>query len=476
VNVLVTGATGYIGGRLVPLLLEKGHTVRVLVRDPARLKARPWTNQVEIVEGNVSSLEAVTRAVQGVDAAYYLIHAMCSGPDFARRDREAAETFAQAASRIGQVIYLGGILPEPGESRDSEHLRSRAEVGEILRNRLSATEVRAGPIIGSGSASFEMVRYLTERLPAMVAPKWIQNPVQPIAVRDVLAYLVAVLGREDALGVLNVGTEPLTFKEMMLKYAEVRGFPRIIVPLPILAPGLAALWVGLVTPIPNCLAVPLVRGMVKPVVADTERARTLFPEIRPIGYEEAVTLALRMVERQDVQTRWSDALGSGETFRLEDREGLVREVRTRLVDAPQEAVFRSFSSLGGDTGWLVWEWAWELRGLLDQLVGGPGLRRGRRHPSELLAGEAVDFWRVEEVDPPRLLRLRAEMKVPGQAWLQFETRKEGEKTRLIQAALFAPTGFFGWLYWYGAYPAHALIFDAMVDAIATRVGELTPER
>lgn len=467
-KVLATGATGYIGGRLVPLLLEKGHSVRVLVRDPGRLKDRPWTNRVEVVRGDLASGDAVAAATAGMDAAYYLVHSMCSGPDFAEKDRRAAGGFAEAAAGIGQVIYLGGILPELSQGVSSKHLRSRAEVGEILREGLPTTEVRAGPIIGSGSASFEMVRYLTERLPAMVAPKWIENPVQPIAVRDVLAYLVAVLGREDSLGILNVGTEPLTFKEMMMGYARVRGLPRVIIPLPILAPGLAALWVGLVTPIPNCLAVPLVRGMVHPVVADTSRALRLFPEIHPIGYQEAVTLAVRMVEQQDVQTRWSDALGRGETFRLEDREGLVREVRTRLVEAPQEAVFRAFSSLGGDTGWLVWKWAWELRGLADQLAGGPGLRRGRRHPTELHAGEAVDFWRVEEVDPPNLLRFRAEMKVPGEAWLQFETRPEGDRTRLIQAALFAPTGFFGWLYWYGAYPFHALIFDAMVDAVAER--------
>jgi uncharacterized protein YbjT (DUF2867 family) len=473
VNVLVTGATGYIGGRLIPLLLAEGHEVRVLVRDPTRLKARPWEEQVEIFRGDVTSGQAVTEAVRGMDAAYYLVHSMCSGSDFALKDRRLAEGFAEAARGIDQVIYLGGILPDAAEGVSSEHLRSRAEVGEILRTRLPTTEIRAGPIIGSGSASFEMVRYLTERLPAMVAPKWIENPVQPIAVRDVLAYLVAVLGRKDARGILNVGTDPLTFKEMMLGYAKVRGLPRLILPLPILAPGLAALWVGLVTPIPNCLAVPLVRGMVRPVLADLTRARRLFPEIQPIGYQEAVSRAVQMVEGQDVQTRWSDALGRGETFRLEDREGLVREVRTRMVDAPQEAVFRAFSSLGGDTGWLVWGWAWGIRGILDQLVGGPGLRRGRRHPTELHQGEAVDFWRVEEVDPPRLLRLRAEMKVPGEAWLQFETRPVGDQTQLIQAALFAPTGFLGWLYWYGIYPLHALIFNDLVNAVAERACSLS---
>lgn len=452
----------------MPRLLEAGHTVRVLVRDPDRLGARPWLGQVEVFKGDVASGDGVAEAVAGVDAAYYLVHAMCSGPDFESRDRAAALAFSRGARGIRQVIYLGGILPDDEAVANSEHLRSRAEVGAILRDRLPTTEIRAGPIIGSGSASFEMVRYLTERLPVMVAPRWIENQVQPIAVRDVLSYLTAVLGREDALGVLDVGCDPLTFKEMMLGYARVRGLPRVILPLPVLAPSLAALWVGLVTPIPNCLAVPLVRGMVNPVVADRSRAGRLFPDIRPVSYRKAVALAVESVERRNVQTRWSDALGSGETFRLEDREGLAREVRTRLVDAPRESVFRSFSSLGGDTGWLVWQWAWRLRGFADQLVGGPGLRRGRRHPTELLPGEAVDFWRVEEVDPPRLLRLRAEMKLPGKAWLQFETRPEGGRTRLIQAALFAPTGFFGWLYWYGSYPFHALIFDALVDALARR--------
>jgi uncharacterized protein YbjT (DUF2867 family) len=470
-NVLVTGATGYIGGRLIPLLLQRGHRVRVLVRDPQRLQARSWTGKVEIVQGSVSDTGKMTAAVEGMETAYYLVHAMCSGPDFARTDREAALTFARAAQGLGQVIYLGGILPEATGRGSSAHLRSRAEVGEILRSHLPVTEVRAGPIIGSGSASFEMVRYLTERLPAMVAPRWIRNPVQPIAVRDVLAYLVGALGREDALGILDVGTDPLTFKEMMLGYAEVRGLPRVIVPLPVLAPGLAALWVGLVTPIPNCLAVPLVRGMVSPVVADTSRARRLFPEIQPMSYREAVESALERTRQLEVQTRWSDALGRDETFRLEDREGLVREVRTALVDAPPEEVFRIFSSLGGDRGWLVWNRAWRLRGFVDRLVGGPGLRRGRRHPQELLPGEAVDFWRVEEVDPPGLLRLRAEMKVPGRAWLQWETRAEDGRTRLIQAALFAPTGFLGWAYWYGSYLAHAVIFRGMVKAIASAAEE-----
>lgn len=464
-KILVTGATGYLGGRLVPRLLDAGHRVRVLVRDARRLEGRAWAGEVEVMEGDVVDAAAVRAATRGMDAAYYLVHSMCSGPDFAARDANAARAFVEGAQGLGQVIYMGGILPSLEGRRSSAHLQSRAEVGEILRDGLPTTELRAGPIIGSGSASFEMVRYLTERLPAMVAPRWIRNLVQPISVEDVLAYLVAALGRQDALGVVDVGAEPVTFREMMMQYAEVRGLPRVIVPLPVLAPGLAARWVGLVTPIPNCLAVPIVRGMIVPVVADVSRAERLFPEIRPVPYRTAVEAAVNTSPR-DVHTRWSDALGSGETFRLEDRHGLVREVRTRLVPAPQEAVFESFASLGGERGWLVWNRAWRLRGFIDKLAGGPGLRRGRRDPIELSPGEALDFWRVEEIEAPRILRLRAEMKVPGRAWLQWETSPESGGTRLIQAALFEPTGFLGWLYWYGIYPLHALIFNDLIGAVA----------
>jgi hypothetical protein len=361
---------------------------------------------------------------------------------------------------------LGGIRPDPSGKEYSADLRSRAEVGEILASRLPTTELRVGPIIGSGSASFEMIRFLVERLPASVGPRWIQNQIQPIAVRDVLAYLVAAAGREDALGVFDVGAEPLRFRQMMLQYAHAKGLHRAVFPLPIRAVGLSALWVGLVTPIPNCLATHLVRGMARPVLGDTRRSRQLFPEIQPISYLQAVELALLRIRENDVKTRWSDARGRRETRRLRDTEGLVREVRTHIVDAPREAVFRAVSSIGGERGWLVWNWAWRFRGLLDKMVGGPGLRRGRRDPSKLLPGDVVDFWRVEEVDAPCLLRLRAEMKVPGRAWLQWETREEKGQTRLIQTALFEPKGFWGWAYWYGSYPFHRFIFDGMVEAIS----------
>jgi len=470
-KVLVTGVTGYIGGRLVPRLLDAGHQVRVLVRDPARLETRAWAGRVEMVGGAVEEADAVAQAVQGMDAAYYLVQAMCSGPGPSHPDKVAALKFSEAAQGIPQVICLSGLLPHPSGKEIPSHLWSQAEVGEILASTLPTTEFRVGPIIGSGSAFFEMVRSLTDRVSAVLGPRWIQNPLQPIALRDLLAYLVAALGRKDALGVIEVGSEPLSFRRMMRVYARERGIRRAVIPLPMRAPGLSAAWIGLVTPLPNCLSARLVRGMAAPVLAHTQRSRQLFPDIHPISYRKAIELALLRTREQDVITRWSDALGRRESYRLREREGLLREVRTCLVDASKEAVFGALSSLGGEREWLVWNWAWRLRGLLDSLVGGPGLRRGRRDPTELLPGEAVDFWRVEEIQPPYLLRLRAEMKMPGKGWLQWETREEGNQTRLIQSALFEPHGFFGWVYWYGSYPFHAFIFDGMVEAIARMATE-----
>ncbi|QDU60047.1 3 beta-hydroxysteroid dehydrogenase/Delta 5--_4-isomerase [Planctomycetes bacterium Pan216] len=467
-RILVTGATGYIGGRLVSRLLERGHELVVLARDPSRIARRAWLDRVTVVKGDLLDADSLGPAFEGVEAAYYLVHSMSTARDFAAQDRRAAESFAVAGKDLKLVVYLGGLLPDAPNV--SEHLKSRAEVGAILRDRLPVTEFRAGPIIGSGSASFEMVRYLTERLPVMVAPRWIENRVQPIAVRDVLAYLMGAL-EKDTLGVVDVGANVLTFKEMMTEYAKVRGLSRLIVPLPVLAPWLAARWVGLVTPIPNSLAIPLVKGLVNPVVTSDDRAREIFPEIEPIDYTDAVRLAVERIEHNCVETRWSSALGSTPTYRMTQWEGLIRAERTRHVEAEPATVFSVFSSLGGDKGWLVWNWAWWLRGLFDRMIGGPGLRRGRRHALELLPGEAVDFWRVEEVDPPRLLRLRAEMKLPGRAWLQFEAIPEDGGTRLVQSALFEPVGLLGVVYWNSMWPAHLFIFPGMINRIVREAEE-----
>lgn len=460
-RILVTGATGYVGGRLIPQLLADGHEVRVLVRDAARVAGRSWLPRVDVAVGDLLDRDSIARALAGIDQAFYLVHSMME-PGFDDVDRRAAANFVAAApATLRKVIYLGGLLPR-GEQR-SMHLRSRAEVGAILARSLPVLEFRAGPVIGSGSASFEMVRYLTERLPAMVAPRWIDNEVQPIGIRDVLRYLARGVTL-DATGVVEIGADALTFRQMMQTYASIRRLRRFIVPVPVLAPRIAGLWVGLVTPIPNRLAVPLIEGIVEPVLADTTRARELMPEIEPAPYRDSVALALERAG--EAETRWSGALHRTGDVELTDREGAMREVRSVVVDASPSRVFDAFTSLGGARGWRVWNSAWWLRGLVDRVVGGPGLRRGRRHPRELLPGEALDFWRVEAVDRDRMLRLRAEMKVPGAAWLQWEVEREGEKSRLVQTAVFVPRGLWGAVYWYALYPLHARIFSDLARSIA----------
>lgn len=463
-KILVTGSTGYIGGRLIPKLLEKGHSVRVIVRDPRKLEGREWFEKVEVVSGDLQNYEEIEPALENADAAYFLVHSMNEGDDFADRERTIAENFARAAKNVGKIIYLGGLVPK---DTVSEHLMSRAAVGEILREGGNTTEFRAGPIIGSGSASFEMVRYLTERIPVMVVPRWVKNEVQPIAIRNVIEYLVAALGHEP-LGIVDIGSDILPFRGMMETFAEVRGLKRIIIPVPVLTPLLSGLWVGLVTPIPNSLAVPLVKGIINSVVANTTKAKKYFPEIVPMNYRDAVVQAISKLNEKVVETRWSGSYGDDDaaTYNLTDKEGIFKEVRTVTTTASPESVFQSFTSIGGDKGWLAWGWAWKLRGLMDKFLGGPGLSRGRRHPTELRIGEELDFWRVEDLKKNAYLLLRAEMKVPGRAWLQFEAIPKDGKTQLVQTALFAPKGLFGFLYWYASYPVHFFIFDKMVQKLA----------
>ena len=438
--------------------------MRVLVRDKTRISGRPWSQQVDVRIGDLKDIHSLEGLCEGIEVAYYLVHSMVNDKDSAVADLVCSRNFSNiAASHLKHCIYLGGLLPE--EQQVSKHLRSRAEVGETLRQSLLLTEFRAGPIIGSGSASFEMVRYLTERLPIMLTPLWIHNQVQPINVRAVLDYLVAALDHAP-LGVVDIGGEVLTFKDMMMGYAQARGLKRKVITMPVLTPGLAARWVGLITPITNSLARPLVLGIVTPVLADTRRAQELFPDISPFRYIKSVQLALQKTREKAVATRWSSSLAGASNFSLQDQEGLVSEVRSTFVPTDPEFVFSSFSAIGGERGWLVWNWAWRIRGLLDQILGGPGLRRGRRHPIELLAGEVLDFWRVEQVEPGRRLVLRAEMKVPGKAWLSWEARPVEGGCELVQTALFEPRGLWGAIYWYAMYPAHQFIFSDMCDALA----------
>ena len=469
-NVLVTGATGYIGGRLVPRLLDEGHRVRVLARDRGGVSGRSWSDRVEVHVGDLLEPASLEGAFDGVDVAYYLVHSMTGSRDFERKDREAAENFCRAAAGVGHVVYLGGLLPEEVESA-SAHLKSRGEVGEILRASLPTTEFRAGPIIGSGSASFELVRHLTERLPVMITPKWVRNPVQPIAVRDILSYLLAAPST-GPLGVVEVGAPPISFRQMMYEYAAERGLRRTIIPIPVLTPRLASYWAVLVTPIPGHMATALIEGILRPLHADDSSARRHFPQITPIDYRHAVHLALERVEQGDVETSWSGTTWgeASEEGGFEEVEGLYRVVHQVSVESDPASVFNAFASIGGENGWYVWNRLWRIRGFIDKIAGGPGLHRGRRHRSDLLPGEALDFWRVEEVHPPELLRLRAEMKLPGRAWLQWETRasESGSGTDLKQTAIYAPRGLWGRLYWWSVSPFHLFIFRDMIHEIRKR--------
>jgi uncharacterized protein YbjT (DUF2867 family) len=475
-RVLVTGATGYVGGRLVPALLEAGFPVRCLVRDPERLQGRSWAAQVEIVAGDVLRPESLAAAMAGVDATYYLVHSMSDGAEFQQRDLQAARNFGTAAREAGvkRLIYLGGLGDPTADL--SRHLRSRQETGEALRESgLPVTEFRAAVIVGAGSVSFEMVRYLAERLPLMICPRWVFTRIQPIAIRDVLTYLVAALEVEPSAGrIVEIGgVDVLTYAEMLQGYARVRGLRRLIAPVPVLTPRLSAYWVHWMTPIPAGIAHPLIQGLRNEVIVRDTKAQQLFPDIAPLGYADAVRQALTQLDAGQVETSWSDAYQASQTDAtpvvLTTQEGMIIERRQRIVAIDPTTVYGVFTGLGGRRGWLYANWTWLLRGVIDRMLGGVGYRRGRRHPDRLRVGDALDFWRVEAAEPGRLLRLRAEMKLPGQAWLQFRCRPQPDGTTLLeQTAHYAPKGLLGLLYWYLLYPAHALIFSGLIREIGRR--------
>lgn len=481
-SILVSGATGYVGGRLIPRLLDDGHEVVCLVRPGSELD-RPFTDAVGVVFGSADSADDVARAADGCRIAFYLVHSL-GRDDFADHDRRMAEAFRIGCERAGveRIIYLGGL----GRSDDdlSPHLASRQEVGRVLgAGSVDLTEIRAAIIIGSGSASFEMLRSLTETLPFMVTPRWVQETrCQPVAIRDVLTCLQRAVGRTgNGHEVLELGgPDQLTYLEMMQGYAAVAGLRRrVVIGLPVLSPSLSARWVTLVTPLPATLARQLVDSLINDVVV-TGRSATEELGIEPIGFRHAVQRTLQMVSDLVIPTRWS---GSSmiplleATPNPEDPEwasGSVLEDNRRATTSAKPAeLFRVISGIGGDNGWLTGNWMWQIRGLADKVVGGVGLRRGRRHPLDLAVGDAVDFWRVESIDADRFLRLRAEMKMPGHAWLEWRITggtdhggaSDGSAATIHQAARFVPKGALGRAYWYVLVPFHWLIFPRMLNKI-----------
>jgi uncharacterized protein YbjT (DUF2867 family) len=477
--VLVTGATGYIGGRLVPELLNAGFRVRVMARQPRYLVDRDWFNQVEVVYGDSTSPESLSAALIGVDITYYLIHSMGAGAEFESLDRISATNFGAAALANGvkRIVYLGGLYPK--ENNLSPHLNSRKEVGEILlASGVPTTVLRAAVIIGSGSLSFEMLRYLTERLPIMVTPRWVDIKIQPIAVRDVLNYLLksanmpAAINRGFDIGGPNV----LTYREMMVEYAKVAGLKaRKIVSLPLMTPSLSSHWIGMITPIPNKIARPLMESLINEVICKERDIAAYIPDPEGgmIDFHKSVELALRRIQDGRVTTRWasashvgapSDPLPSdpdwaGGSLFVDEREG--------VVESTPEQLWKIIEGIGGEHGWYSWRLGWWTRGFLDRIVGGPGLRRGRRDPFKLVAGDALDWWRVEEIEEGHLLRLRAEMKLPGLAWLELivDSNPAGQ-TVFRQRALFRPRGSSGVLYWTVIKPFHGLVFGGMQRNIA----------
>jgi uncharacterized protein YbjT (DUF2867 family) len=474
-RILLTGATGYVGGRLLHALLERGVDVRCFARRPEAVPPQPG---LEVVAGDALDAVAVRRALESIDIAYYLIHAMGAPESFEQLDRRAAATFAAAARDAGvrRIVYLGGL----GEGPDlSPHLASRQEVGRLLASTgVETIELRASIVIGSGSLSYELVRALTERLPVMITPRWVETRAQPIAIEDMIAYLLAALDL-DARGseVFEVGgAEVATYGDLMREYARQRGLRRLLIRVPVLTPRLSSLWLGLVTPVYARVGRKLIESLPHETVVRNPSALERFP-IRPRGYREAIARALLNEDREIAETRWSDALSAGGSARWTPDSpvgGRLVDSREREVPLPPAQAFAPVRRIGGATGWYYGDALWRLRGFLDLLAGGVGLRRGRRDPETPTVGSALDFWRVEAYEPDRILRLRAEMRMPGRAWLQFEVDGDEHGSRIRQTAIFDPVGLAGLLYWYALLPLHRLVFEGMLDGIAKRAAVAAP--
>jgi len=473
--VVLTGATGYIGGRLAPHLLDRGYRVRCLVRDARKLDARPWATRpgVEVVECDIAQSDDLAGQMAGCDAAYYLIHSMSSASSAYRdEDRRLAESFSRAAADagVGRIIYLGG-LGEEGENL-SEHLASRREVEAALGGcSVPVTVFRAAMIIGAGSASFEILRYLVERLPVMVTPRWVRTECQPIAVSNVVEYLVQALETPETIGkTLDVGgPDVMTYREIMDVMAEIRGLrKRLVIPVPLLTPRLSSLWIHLVTPVGSGIARPLAEGLRNRVVCRDDRAHRLMPQ-RLLTVRESIEAAVQAVESKGVEPSWTDAgVMPGDPDWAGGTAFIDR--RDRTIQATCEEVFRAVCRVGGGHGYYAADRLWRLRGAMDRLVGGPGLRRGRRDPENIAFGESLDFWRVTGIEPERRLELRAEMKLPGVAQLSFRMEPvedgDGPACTLVQTARFKPRGLLGILYGYAVAPLHGIVFSGMLDGIA----------
>jgi uncharacterized protein YbjT (DUF2867 family) len=482
-GILVTGVTGYIGGTLVPHLLAEGYPVRVLVRDAARLEGKGWRNQVEVAEGDVLNRpETLPAALDQIEVAYYFIHSLRASSGFHELDMIAARNFALAAREAGvqRIIYLGG-LGDP-EDQLSEHLHSRQQTGAALREAgVPVTEFRAAIIIGSGSGSFEMVRYLTDRIPFLISPRWVFSRIQPIAIDDVIDYLVGALRVPESAGeIIEIGGPTiLSYGDTMLTYARARNLRRYIIPVPVLSPSISSHWVGWVTPLSAAIARPLIEGLRNNVVVRDTKAQELFPDIHPRDYPTAVDLALSALGPDVLDTTWLDAqVAQGDEENpvvVLRQEGLYIQRRYQRVKASPEDVYRVFTGLGGDHGWLYANWLWRLRGLADLLLGGIGFRRGRRHPDALEEGDAVDFMRVERLEPGRMVRLRIEAKMPGQLWLQFEAQPLPDgRTQLVQTIFVDAKGLLGLLYWYLTYPVHNRLFAGLIHEVACRAESCDP--
>ena len=471
--VLITGATGYVGGRLLKALESSGRPLQCLARRPEYLRSKV-SKSIRVVGGDCLDGPSLDLALAGVHTAYYLVHSMSAGADFAKQDREAASNFGARARTAGvqKIIYLGGLGCSSKEL--SPHLRSRHETGNILRDSgVPVIEFRAGIVLGSGSLSFELIRALVERLPLMVCPQWVRTRTQPIAIEDLIAYLVAALelpgGSEQVFEI--GGGVPVSYRDIMLDYARQRGLRRALIPVPLLTPKLSSLWLGLMSPLYARVGRTLIESLKNPTIVSNTKAREVF-QLRPMTMPEAITRAMRNEDQEVADTRWSDAVSSAA---LSARWGGVR-YGTRLIDTRSKTVsvspslaFRPIRQIGGARGWYHLDILWWMRGWIDLLLGGVGLRRGRRDPNHLSIGDALDWWRVEDYQPDQRLRLFAEMKLPGRAWLEFTVESVNvEESVIRQTAVFDPIGLSGLLYWYLVYPLHAKIFQGMLDGIATR--------